>query len=350
MREIRAYGSGGGVGGQPPTLPGGRWIGEAAIPISPCWTPKEKFERLGIMTNTVTVMSRLFTYYSGRESSEPVRIALIVALALFVHVAVKVIRHVSEWLITKSHAQKSPLGFVTQQPKFITFTRLIVSGVTFLIYFLAIGFVLQEVGVNLGVYLASASVIGLAISFGSQGLVQDVVIGVTLIFSDAMDVGDLVELTSSASVIGRVEEIGLRFTKLVNFYNQEVFIPNRTIANVSRFPHGGVYAYADIQVPPQADQSKVVEAAGNVAKGMRAQFGAIILSEPFLGKVEAVQGGAWSYLRVQFKIWPGQGSLVETTFRQQIVNAMKAFEPNYADWMVTVTYRSITGPKHEAAF
>ena len=102
------------------------------------------------------------------------------------------------------------------------------------------GLVLQEFGVNLTAYLASASVVGLAISFGSQGLVQDIVIGLTLIFWDAMDVGDMVEITGTTNVIGRVEEIGLRFTKLINFYNQEVFVPNRTIANVSRFPHGGV--------------------------------------------------------------------------------------------------------------
>src|SRR5208337_2745651 len=112
------------------------------------------------------------------------------------------------------------------------------------VYFIAIGFILQEFGVSLTAYLASASVVGLAISFGSQGLVQDVVIGLTLIFSDAMEAGDLVEISGATTVIGRVEEIGLRFTKLVNFYSQEIFIPNRTIANVSRFPHGGVYAYA----------------------------------------------------------------------------------------------------------
>jgi Ca2+/Na+ antiporter len=67
-----------------------------------------------------------------------------------------------------------------------------VSAVIFSIYFFGFGLVLQELGVNLTAYLASATVIGLAISFGSKGLVQDIVIGLTLIFSDAMEVGDLV--------------------------------------------------------------------------------------------------------------------------------------------------------------
>ena len=291
-------------------------------------------------------MGRLYAYFSGHESSTGTRLVLIVALAVLVHLTVKAIRHISEWLINKSHAQKSPLDFVTQQPKFITLIQLIANGVTFVMYFFAMGLVLQELGVNLTGYLASASIIALAISFGSQGLVQDVVISLTLIFSDAMDVGDMVEIAGTVVVMGRVEEIGLRFTTLRNFYNQIVFIPNRTIANVSRFPHGGVFAYADIQIPAGADRDKAVQAIGNTARGMWMQFGAIILSEPVIGPVETAPGGGWDFVRVHFKIWPGQGNLIETTFRQQIVSAMKTFSPNYADWQVPVTYRAMTAAKN----
>jgi small conductance mechanosensitive channel len=297
-----------------------------------------------VQTNA-TVMGRFYGHFFSRASSTGTRLLLIVVLAVLVHLTVKAIRIISEWLINKSHAQKSALGFVTQQPKFITLIQLIAHGVTFVMYFLAMGLVLEEFGVNLTGYLASASIIALAISFGSQGLVQDVVISLTLIFSDTMDVGDMVEITGTTNVVGRVEEIGLRFTTVRNFYNQVVFIPNRTIANVSRFPHGGVFAYADIQIPMDADQSKAVQTVENIAKGMWMQFGAIILSQPVIGKVEAAPGGGWKFLRVHFKIWPGQGNLIETTFRQQTVSAMKAFDPNYADWQVPVTYRAMTAAK-----
>jgi small conductance mechanosensitive channel len=294
---------------------------------------------------TATVMARAYHFVSGHESSTGTRLLLIVALAIVLHLAVKAIRGFSEWLIGKSHAQKSPLGFVVQQPKFITLIQLIANGVTFIMYFLAIGLVLEEFGVNLTGYLASASIIALAISFGSQGLVQDVVISLTLIFSDAMDVGDMVEIAGTVVVVGRVEEIGLRFTTLRNFYNQVVFIPNRTIANVSRFPQGGVFAYADIQIPPGVVHEKAVETVTNVARGMWRQFGAIVLSEPVIGPVETAEGGGWNFLRVHFKIWPGQGSLIEITFRQQMVSAMKAFDAKYADWQVPVTYRAMTASK-----
>jgi moderate conductance mechanosensitive channel len=294
-------------------------------------------------TNAPTLLNRVFedTAAAGLWHRTPpeIHILIVLGLAFAAHLAVKIVRHISEWSINKSHAEKNPFGFVTQQPKFITVTRLIVSAITFGIYFLAIGFVLVEgFHVNLNTYLASASIIGLAISFGSQSLVQDLVTGVTLIFSNAMDVGDIVDLSGT---IGRVERIGLRFTKLINFYNQEIFVPNRNIGNVSRFPHGGVHAYADIQIPAQGDQQKIVQKIEEVVKGTWLQFGGIILTEPELGKVEVTAPGGWNYLRAQFKIWPGQGTLVETTFRQQITYVMKAFDSNYADWMVTITYRTI---------
>jgi moderate conductance mechanosensitive channel len=286
--------------------------------------------------NTVWDNSSLTAVW--HKASPESHILFIVALAFAVHLIVKLSRHTGEWFIHKSQAKKNPLAFVTQTPKFITVVRLVVSTLTFVVYFLTFGFVMnEEFHLDLSTFLASATVIGLAISFGCQGLVQDVVIGVTLIFSNAMDVGEIVDLSGT---IGRVEEIGLRFTKLINFYDQEIFVPNRNIANVSRFPHGGVYAYADIQLPPTADQARVRQQVGGIASGLWSQFHDIILSAPEAGRLEKAEGGNWNYLRVRFHLWPGQGSLIETTFRQQVTAAMKTFDPNYADWMVNITYRA----------
>lgn len=65
------------------------------------------------------------------HSPPEIHILIIAAVAFLVHVVVKLVRHASEWFILQSSAKKNPFGFVTQQPKFITLTRLIVSGVTF---------------------------------------------------------------------------------------------------------------------------------------------------------------------------------------------------------------------------
>jgi moderate conductance mechanosensitive channel len=275
------------------------------------------------------------------HTHHPVHILIIIGLAFATHLIVKFITNFSEVLINKSHEKKNPLDFVTQQPKFITLTRLIVSTLTFIIYAVAIYVILAlefPSDNTLKTYLGSAAVIGLALSFGVQGLIQDVVTGITIILSDAMDAGDTVDLMNG--VIGRVERIGLRFTRVTNFYNQQIFVPNRNIANVSRFPHGGILAYADVQIPASADQAAVAQSIEGVAKGMWSQFGAIILSEPVFGKVHSTPGN-WNYLRIQFKIWPGQNAIIENIFVNQMVSVMKKVDPNYANWQIVVTYRAM---------
>jgi small conductance mechanosensitive channel len=287
-----------------------------------------------------TFISRIYGQFAGYAPSIGWRLVVIAVLALLALLLVKFVRHVAQWLIRRGRAEHSPLGVVTHRPKFNTLIQLTANTVTFLTYFVALGLVLEEFGVNLTAYLASASIIGLAISFGSQALVQDMVVGLTLIFSDVMDAGDMVEIAGTTTVIGRVREIGLRFTKLVNFYNQIICIPNRTISNVSRFPHGGVDACPHIQIPPGADKEKVMVNIVAVAKGMWQQFGTVILSEPVIGTVEVTADGGWEYVCVLFRIWPSQGTLIETTFRQQMIKVLKAFQPDYSDWQIPVTYRS----------
>jgi moderate conductance mechanosensitive channel len=271
------------------------------------------------------------------------RIVIIVGLTLLAHFLVRLVHLLSDWLVRNSAAKRSPVGFVMHPPKFITLTRLVASALTFLIYSVALGFVLWVFGLDpkkfLATYLATASVIGLAVGFGCQGLVQDVVTGLTLILSDTLDVGDLIEVSGQ---IGRVERVGLRFTELTNFFNQQVFVPNRTISNIARFPSSGVNAYVDAQIPEKADRKAVTETAHRIATGMWNEFGAIILSEPKLLETDLASQVSWKFLRVHFQIWPGQGALIETSFRQRLVNALKAFDADYADWMVAVTYRAIS--------
>src|SRR5665213_2459745 len=164
-------------------------------------------------TNSMNSLSLIGNWFQNShvghlwtDTSKSFHIVVIIGLAFLVHLLVKVIRHLSEWLINKSHEKKNPFVFVTQQPKFITLTRLIVSALTFVVYALAIFFVLLVIdptatGNTFKTYLTSAAVVGLALSFGLQGLVQDVVTGITLILSDAIDAGDIVDLSGT---IGRV--------------------------------------------------------------------------------------------------------------------------------------------------
>ena len=96
-----------------------------------------------------TVMGGIYSHFFVHESSPGIRILLIVVLAVLAHGAARLLRRTSEWLLVQSHGQKARFGGVTQKPKFDTVTRLIVSGIVFVIYFLAIGLILQEFGFSL---------------------------------------------------------------------------------------------------------------------------------------------------------------------------------------------------------
>lgn len=224
-------------------------------------------------------------------------------------------------------------------PKLATVASLLASTVTLVVLFFAIGLILREFGLRLGEYLVTATVIGLAVGFGSQGLVQDIVIGLTLIFTDAMDVGDTVEI---AGQTGRVDRMGLRFTVLTNFLGQNVYVPNRNIGTVGRFRRGVIRAYVDVHVSEGIDAERLGEVVRSTASGFRQQFSAIILSEPELGALRTAGDGP-PYVRIKLRLWPGQGALVETAFRQRLLARLKQLDPEYADWMVTVTYRAGSG-------
>ena len=271
-----------------------------------------------------------------------IKIAVIVCLAIVAHFLVRLLRFIGDWLIRKSAAKKSPVGFVTHQPKFVTLTGLITSALTLVIYSIGLCGILNVLGMDtktfIATYLATASVVGFAVGFGSQGLVQDVITGLTLIFTDTLEVGDMVEISGQ---VGRVESVGLRFTELRNFTNQQVFLSNRNISNIARFPRGGLHVYVDVHIPANADRGKIKEIVTQVANGMWEQFKAVILREPEFSEVQAVKPDTREFVRINFKIWPGQAGIIDATFRQRVVAALKQIDPNYADWMVVVTYRAI---------
>src|SRR5690242_195400 len=96
-----------------------------------------------------------------------IKIAIIVCLAILAHFLVRLLQFLGDWLIRKSAAKKSPVGFVTHKPKFVTLTGLITSALTLVIYSIGLGFILNVLGMNtkqfMATYLATASVVGFAV-------------------------------------------------------------------------------------------------------------------------------------------------------------------------------------------
>ena len=266
------------------------------------------------------------------------RILLIVVLTVAAHFFVKAIRRFSQYLLTMKVDSEaaSEANLTRRYPKIATIITILVSAVTFSIYFVAVGMVLREFKISLTTYFASATVIGLAVGFGLQGFVQDLVIGLTLIFSDALNIGEVVKLGDE---IGRVDNIGLRFTTLINLHGQRILIPNRNISVISQFRGGCIRAYVDIQLPGEVDEDEISQAIQAIAKGMYHQHRSIILAAPETFGIKEAKAGQWRYLRIKFKLWPGQMKIIEETFEESVVQVLKKSYPDYAAWMITVTYK-----------
>lgn len=274
-----------------------------------------------------------------RDLPPYLRLLAIAGIALVAHAAVGLLQRLGAWVMTPAESPKVARDLMARRnPKVATVTSLVVSAATFAIYFFALGFALRELTpITIGQYLASATVIGLAVGFGTQGLVQDVVTGLTLISSDALDIGDVVEVSGQ---IGRIEKIGLRFTTMTNFVGQTVYIPNRNIAVIGRYRTGYARAFLDVQVPRDVADEQVAAVVASIARGFRAQHGSVIVGEPRQHAVQTAGENGWRFLRTRFRIWPGQQQLVETALRQRVAAAMRELDPSFADWMVTITYRA----------
>jgi small conductance mechanosensitive channel len=252
---------------------------------------------------------------------------VILAIAGGAHVLVLLVRRLGQRVMTSSVSSSIS--------KVRTVTSLSVSIAVFVMYFVAVGLVLKEFGISLTAYFASATIIGLAVGFGSQGLVQDVVTGLTVVFSDLFDLGDMVEI---AGQTGIVQQIGIRFTVLINFMGAEVFIPNRTIANVVKYERGYVRAIADINLLGDSVKAKEIEdRVGSIVEATYEQFPGILITPPTIeGRVKTSSGK--EFLRVKFRIWPGQGGPLEASFKREVVESLRGIDATYSDWMVVLTY------------
>jgi small-conductance mechanosensitive channel len=127
---------------------------------------------------------------------------------------------------------------------------------------------LSEIGVNVAPLLAGAGVIGLAIGFGSQKLVQDVITGIFLLFEDAVAVGDVVQL---GGLSGVVEQLSIRSIKLRASDGAIHIIPFSAVTTVTNSTRDFAFAMVDLTVDYAADTDRVAETLKELVTEMRTE-------------------------------------------------------------------------------
>jgi moderate conductance mechanosensitive channel len=257
----------------------------------------------------------------------PYRLLIFIGFAALTHVIVTLIRRVVSHLLSRQYSRR--------YQKLQSVATITTSALVFSLYFFSVGLVLREFGVSLTTYLASASVVGLAIGFGSQGIVQDVVTGLTFIFSDLVDVGDLVEISGQTGI---VRAITMRFVELENAMGASVFIPNRTINNIINYPRGYVRCIVDITLRGDDNTRRATEdIALRLMHIAHEQFAGILIAPPSSeGRIQLK--AEKEILRIKFRIWPNRGQPIENAYYQELVAELQKTDPDYQPWMVVISY------------
>jgi small conductance mechanosensitive channel len=150
---------------------------------------------------------------------------------------------------------------------------------------------LDRLGLNLGPLLAGAGVIGIAVGFGAQTLVRDLLSGVFMLIEDQFGVGDVIDAGEAS---GTVESVSLRITRLRSVDGIVWHIPNGEIRRVGNQSQQWSRALLDVPVPYTADLSGVMALIQGVADGMAVDpdWSDRILSPPEVWGVERFDADA----------------------------------------------------------
>ena len=185
-----------------------------------------------------------------------VAIGIIVVKLLVILVAYSIIKGLGTKLITKLFQRAQDRQGLTRG-RAMTLEKLAINIFTYALIFFLFILVLENVfDIRATPILAGAGIVGLAVGFGAQGLVSDVVTGFFLLLEKQLDVGDFV---TTAGMSGIVEEVGLRTTKLRDFDGTLHFIPNREISSMSNHSRGTMRALVDMSISYDDDIDKAMK-------------------------------------------------------------------------------------------
>jgi small-conductance mechanosensitive channel len=151
--------------------------------------------------------------------------------------------------------------------------------------------VLSEIGVNIGPLLAGAGIIGVAIGFGSQTLVRDLITGIFLLLENAMQVGDTVIVSG---LTGTVETLSVRSIRLRASDGSVHLIPFSSVTTVTNLNRGLGNASVTVSVAADEDTDRVCDVLKEIVTGMRedADFAARMLSDLQLWGVDKLDGAS----------------------------------------------------------
>jgi moderate conductance mechanosensitive channel len=250
----------------------------------------------------------------------PLEIVLVVAVAwVIARLGARAVRRLVEKMGSPArHRGTSPRA----TSRVSTNAAVLANAWRFAVAVATIGIILEMLGINLTPLLASATVIGATIGFGAQSLVRDYLSGFLLTIEDQFVIGDSISVNN---VIGTVEDLSLRVTRVRVADGSLVYVPNGDIRQLANASRGWAKAVVEVAVPIEsaaelARATEVVtEAANRIANEAPEAAGCTQPAE-VLGLVAT--DGANGTLRVMLRTNHGHRATIERMLRGAIIGAL----------------------------
>lgn len=195
----------------------------------------------------------------------------------------------------------------------VTVAKLLENIVAYVVMFIMLIAILGVFNINASGLLAGAGVIGLAVGFGAQSLVKDVITGLFILLEDQFSVGDYVKIGQFEGV---VLEIGLRTTKVKSWTGEIHTLPNGSIVQVTNYSVSNSVAFVDVSISYEADIAKAEQVIEELLEELPAQYEQMVTTPQLLG----VQTLAASevILRVIAEVEPMQHAVIARALRKEI--------------------------------
>jgi moderate conductance mechanosensitive channel len=238
-------------------------------------------------------------------------LVLIFLIALLVN---RFLRVMTKLIVKPSGSQARAAQVREQQTK--TLASILYSTGSKVVWVIALLTALDKVGINPVPALTLAGLVSVAVGFGAQNLVRDVISGIYIVVEDQFVVGDTIQV---GDTIGRVEHLTLRRTVVRDARGALVTIANGDIRTVGNMSRDWSQAFVDISMAPEIPLERVLPALEAAAAGMRADpaWSQALLDGPrFLG-VQAFDRAA-STLRLQVRTAPTRQDEVSRELRRRI--------------------------------
>lgn len=212
-----------------------------------------------------------------------------------------IVLFINRWFFSKYEKSKS-----FNQRKKATIARLLKSIFKVIFVFIGVAAILSQWGIDLGPIIAGAGIIGLAVGFGAQTLVKDLIAGISLVFDNQFDVGDVVEVRGFK---GRVIEVGIRSTRIINWKGSVAVFSNGTIDQSINFSKNPSIAIVEVNVAYEENISKVISLLDDKLRNMKEEFPQIIEGPNVLGVISLGERGV--SIRITSKTLPEEHYAVE---------------------------------------